>query len=165
MKTIIRDADVGDIHIIQRIARETWPHAYGDILSHEQLVYMLDALYSETALQKLIESKQQRFLLLIENNTPVAFAAYGLWDAQVYKLNKLYILPGQQGKGYGRALVEEVIVRARNHQATKLLLNVNRHNKAVDFYKKIGFNILKKEDIPIGEFWMNDYVMEIEIQP
>lgn len=165
MKTIIRDVDIDDIHIIQRIALETWPHAYGKILSQEQLAHMLDALYSDTALQKLIESKQQHFLLLIKHDTPVAFAAYGLWDAQVYKLHKLYILPGQQGKGYGRALIEEVISRARNNLVTRLLLNVNRHNSAVDFYKKLGFHVVKKEDIPLGAFWMNDYVMEMEIQP
>ncbi len=43
-------------------------------------------------------------------------------------------------------------------------LNVNRQNKAVDFYKNIGFKIIKEVDIPIGEgYFMNDYVMQKEL--
>ena len=38
-------------------------------------------------------------------------------------------------------------------------LNVNRHNKAKNFYEKMGFQVAYEEDIPIGKYWMNDYVM------
>jgi diamine N-acetyltransferase len=38
-------------------------------------------------------------------------------------------------------------------------LNVNRHNPAKSFYEKIGFTVLREEDVPIGPYWMNDYVM------
>jgi ribosomal protein S18 acetylase RimI-like enzyme len=41
-------------------------------------------------------------------------------------------------------------------------LNVNRNNQAKHFYEKIGFNVIREEDIPIGPYWMNDYVMRIE---
>ena len=45
--------------------------------------------------------------------------------------------------------------------ARSLLLNVNRHNKAISFYKKYGFDIIAEEDIDIGNgYYMNDYVME-----
>lgn len=45
-----------------------------------------------------------------------------------------------------------------------LLLNVNRFNKAVEFYKAIGFNILFEENIEIGNgYLMEDYVMKLEL--
>jgi hypothetical protein len=38
--------------------------------------------------------------------------------------------------------------------------NVNRYNNALAFYQKLGYEILKEEDIDIGEgFFMNDFVM------
>jgi ribosomal protein S18 acetylase RimI-like enzyme len=42
-------------------------------------------------------------------------------------------------------------------------LNVNRNNEAKEFYKKLGFKIIREEDIPIGQYWMNDYVMRLTI--
>ena len=43
-------------------------------------------------------------------------------------------------------------------------LNVNRQNNAVDFYKRLGFTILKEVDIPIGKgYFMNDYVMSLTL--
>jgi hypothetical protein len=36
---------------------------------------------------------------------------------------------------------------------------VNRYNNAKSFYEKMGFAIVREEDIPIGPYWMNDYVM------
>jgi ribosomal protein S18 acetylase RimI-like enzyme len=39
-------------------------------------------------------------------------------------------------------------------------LNVNRNNKALGFYQKFGFVILREEDIDIGNgYFMNDYIM------
>jgi ribosomal protein S18 acetylase RimI-like enzyme len=43
-------------------------------------------------------------------------------------------------------------------------VNVNRHNKALHFYEKYGFKIIREEDIDIGEgYFMNDYVMELKL--
>ena len=42
-----------------------------------------------------------------------------------------------------------------------MLLNVNRRNKAKQFYEHLGFTIISEEDIDIGQgYFMNDYVME-----
>ena len=163
MESEIRAAEVDDIHFIQQVARSTWPRAYGKILSEDQLAYMLDELYSAETLRQLIETKQQHFLLMVEHGAAVAFAAYGVWEHETYKLHKLYVQPDCQGKGYGKRLVEQVIYRVHKDGGAKLLLNVNRQNKAVGFYKTIGFRIVRAEDIPIGPFWMNDYVMEMDV--
>jgi hypothetical protein len=40
-----------------------------------------------------------------------------------------------------------------------LNLNVNFYNKVRFFCKKVGFEIIKEEDIPFGEYWMNDFLM------
>ena len=43
-------------------------------------------------------------------------------------------------------------------------LNVNRHNPALAFYERLGFQQHREEDIPIGPYWMNDYVMRKELR-
>jgi diamine N-acetyltransferase len=163
--TSIVDATTSDIPVIQSIAEKTWWPTYSPILSSEQLSYMLAAIYSTEALKKAMTEKTQEFILLMEDQQPVAFAAYGArpTDPDVYKLHKLYVLPSAHGKGYGRKLLDEIAARLRSRNITKLDLNVNRFNPAKSFYERTGFKIIREEDVPVGPYFMNDYVMRMEI--
>jgi len=31
--------------------------------------------------------------------------------------------------------------------------------QALNFYKKVGFEIFKEEDIPYYQYWMNDFIL------
>ena len=43
-------------------------------------------------------------------------------------------------------------------------LNVNRNNKALQFYEYMGMRKLRKGDFPIGNgYYMNDYIMGLDI--
>ena len=62
-------------------------------------------------------------------------------------------------------MLDHVIATVKNLGASALQLNVNRHNKALHFYEKQGFKIIRKEDIDIGSgYFMNDYVLELKLQ-
>jgi hypothetical protein len=41
---------------------------------------------------------------------------------------------------------------------------VNRNNPALHFYESLGFFMHHPVDIPIGPYWMNDFVMRKSIQ-
>lgn len=160
---IIRDATKIDIKIIHDLVYEIWPNAYGEILSSNQLNYMLELIYSETALQNQFD-ENHNFLIVEEDNKPIAFADYGLLKKHIYKLHKIYVLPNQQGKSIGKLLINRVIDLVKQQQATALLLNVNRNNKAKKFYEHLGFTVISEEDIDIGNgYFMNDYVMCLNI--
>jgi diamine N-acetyltransferase len=161
----IRKATINDAETIRDLAIETWGDAYSAILAQEQLGYMLDEIYSTEKLSAQIKNNIQTYLMLVEDEHPVGFAAYSPRDedAEIYKLHKLYCLPKTQGKGYGKILINEVaehVLKAGKHT---LDLNVNRHNKAKTFYEKMGFKVIYEEDIPIGPYFMNDYVMRKEL--
>lgn len=165
MKTTIIQAAPAHTDIIRDIAEKTWWPAYQEILAAEQIRYMLDSIYSRENIQHQLESGSQTYLLLMEEERPVGFAAFSPReeDPEIYKLHKLYCLPETQGKGYGRLLVEAVAERVSAAGKRVLELNVNRYNKAKSFYEKLGFALAYEEDIPIGPFWMNDYVMRKEV--
>ena len=43
-------------------------------------------------------------------------------------------------------------------------LNVNRNNKALLFYERMGMRKLREGDFPIGNgYYMNDYIMGLDI--
>ena len=160
----IRTATASDVPTIAALATATWEPTYKLILSKEQIDYMFGVIYTSEALQQQMQDGQT-FLLLYEGETPLGFASYSLKDetAKLYKLNKLYLLPACQGKGLGKLLIGKVEDEVRQLGGLLLDLNVNKHNKAKAFYERCGYHVHHAEDIPIGPYWMNDYVMRKQL--
>jgi ribosomal protein S18 acetylase RimI-like enzyme len=96
---------------------------------------------------------------------PIGFASYGKLEEPIntYKLQKLYLLPSQQNKGFGRMLLNEVEKQVAGLGADYLQLNVNRKNPALSFYEKLGYEIIETVDIPFAEFWLNDFILSKKI--
>lgn len=158
---ILRKAQEKDIEVIQNIANSTWYNTYADYLSAEQIEYMLDNMYNKGLLLSQFQEGHV-FLMAMENNIDLGFAGFSILEAEEnsYKLHKLYVLPEMHGRGVGKLLINEVINRVRDLGGKSIELNVNRNNKAADFYVSAGFDIKEKVDLDIGEgYFMNDYVM------
>lgn len=157
----IQKAGPGQLSTVKELAYRIWPVVYSEMLSPGQLTYMLDLIYSITALEEQVAKGHQFYILLIDK-VPSGFISYSLTedDTPTCKLHKIYLLPELRGKGMGATLLQHVIKEAKNLKAAVLELNVNRHNPALKFYEKMGFNIVRMEDIPIGQgYFMNDFVM------
>jgi RsiW-degrading membrane proteinase PrsW (M82 family)/ribosomal protein S18 acetylase RimI-like enzyme len=156
----IRKAYPHDIPLIRDMAFKIWPVTYSRIIGMEQVNYMLGLLYSESRLAEDMQNGIE-FVILYDGVQPIGFASIGLVEPRVYKLHKIYVLPSYQGKGAGKFIINELITAIKQKGATSLLLNVNRNNPAKGFYEKLGFTVMKEEDIDIGNgYFMNDYVME-----
>ncbi len=160
MKVIL----VQEIHlpIIKQIAFETWPNAFGAILSKEQINYMLEWMYSVDSIKQQMQSGHQ-FILAKNKSEYLGFASYELnyKTEQKTKIHKLYVLPTFQGKGVGHLLMNFIKDNALKYKNLTLILNVNRFNKSVQYYHKVGFKTIKEENIDIGNgFLMEDFVME-----
>src|SRR5579871_408986 len=161
----IRFAGVDDIHTIGLLARQIWPDAYKDILLQEQLDYMLHLFYSSSSLKNQMVNDKHSFLLIEDDEIAVGFASYSATGKpDIFKLHKIYVLSNQQGKGLGKMIIDFIVNDIKPKNATALQLNVNRNNKAKSFYERLGFAVIKEEDIDIGNnYFMNDYVMEKKI--
>ena len=161
----ILKANLTDLATITEIAHKTWPITYGEILSQEQLAYMLDAFYSAEALQTNIENGHE-FILAKEADSVLGFASFEhhYQNDKTTKIHKIYMLPEAQGKGIGKLLIDTIETFAKANESNRLLLNVNRFNKALTFYQKLGFQIIEEIDIELDfGYLMEDYVMEKKI--
>ena len=157
-------ADEKDIRSIQNLALVTFPATYSSIISAEQIDFMMDMMYSETVLRRELEGGVT-FLMLLADGTPAGFVSFGKQDDEgLFHLHKIYLLPEYQGLGYGREMFLKAEHEMRAQGAKAFELNVNRHNKALDFYKKMGMSIDRSGDFDIGGgFYMNDYIMRKEL--
>lgn len=156
----IRKATFEEIPLIRTLALAIWPKAFEAILTPAQIEYMLDMMYSESALQKDMKRGVEYYILTVDGKDN-GYTAIENSGRNGYKLHKIYLSQSLQGKGLGKFLITEMEKIVKAYCASYLRLNVNRENKAVDFYKSRGYEIVKTEDIDIGGgFFMNDYVME-----
>ena len=157
----IKKADTDDIPLIRELTSRVWPQTYASILSKEQIDYMLEMMYSPSSLEKQMKEKGCQFLIIYEEGNPVGFASYNEEVPTRWKLNKIYVLPNQQGRGTGRYLIYHIIDEIKKQNASALFLQVNKNNKAKSFYERLGFAEVDFINLDIGNgFFMNDYIME-----
>jgi len=160
----IRKATIEDIPLIRELCFKVWPQTYASILPQDRIDYMLDYMYSSASLEKQISTGSQ-FIFVYDGEEPVGFAAYLSKGNGIYKLDKIYILPSQQGKGTGRFVIAYVIDQVKQQRCTALQLQVNRNNKAKAFYERLGFKVIDYQVFDIGHgHFMDDYVMEKKLQ-
>ncbi|CAH1000642.1 hypothetical protein LEM8419_01776 [Neolewinella maritima] len=168
-------ATPADLPAIERIARLTWPETFKGILSTDQIAYMLDRMYRPAALTAQLAQGHVFDLLLDADRTtddysgqtgmryrPVGYVSHELdYAPGITKIHKLYLLPGAQGQGFGRLLIDHVARAARRAGQQHLRLDVNYQNSAVDFYSYLGFAKIGRFDTDIGEgYLMEDWRME-----
>lgn len=148
---------------VRDMAERIWPTTYRDIISPEQIRYMLDRMYALTLLAEQINSPKHRFFWIEGENMRCGFLAVE-WEASddSAQLQKLYLLTEQQGKGYGRAAWRALEKLLRAAGCGQVTLRVNRHNaKALRSYQKWGLTIQTTDCHDIGGgFVMDDYILQ-----
>ncbi|MCE7068428.1 GNAT family N-acetyltransferase [Dyadobacter sp. CY326] len=159
----IKHATVEDIPLIIKIQEQTWEPTYREILTKEQIDFMFEKIYSADSLKKQFTEEQHHFLILLNDGIPEGFSSVSADEPETFKLHKIYVLPSTQGTGAGKFLLAATEDYVKETGGKKLLLNVNRYNKAKGFYEKMGFVTIGEKDIPIGPYWMNDYILEKEL--
>lgn len=162
MKLVI--ATENDILLIQDLAKRSWENAYAEILSVEQMEFMLNTMYSEEEiLNQLQHPHYQYYLIEDENNHSFeGFIAYeNHYEESTTKLHKIYLVPESKGKGFGKKALQFLISQALEKGDRRIILNVNKYNSAKKFYQSQGYQVYDEGVFDIGSgFFMDDYLME-----
>jgi len=149
-----------ELTVVHQLAEKIWPEVYDYMISQAQIRYMLDAMYSLKSLRTQLKNGHE-FLLLLHDDTPMGFCSFQQLDAERFRLQKLYVSKNGHGKGWGYLLLHTIEQKIKSRNGKVLELNVNRNNRSLAFYQRQGFQIVRSEDIDIGNgFFMNDFVME-----
>jgi len=161
-----------DMQLVHNMAEIVFRHTYREILSSEQMEYMMDWMYSLPNLRRQLDDGHI-YHIAYDGERPCGYVSVqpeGIAEdgMPLYQLQKIYVLPSEQGKGLGKILFRTAVavVRSMTPQLpARMELNVNRNNPAVGFYRHLGMDILREGDFHIGNgFYMNDYIMGLEIK-
>ena len=153
----LRRATESDIPLIRQLAERIWWEHYPSIISEAQIAYMLELIYSDSALKRQMLEEGQEIWLPETNGQTFGFAAVSRKGEGEYFLHKFYL--ENREKGLGTIIFELLLAQYPNLRT--LRLRVNRRNfKSVNFYFKVGFRIEFCVDTPFGEgYVMDDFQM------
>ena len=162
----IRKATTNDIHLIHEMAWVVFPHTYKEILTPEQIDYMMEWMYSEDSLHKQMEEDGHIYYLAFKGDAPAGYLSIQPEGEHVFHLQKIYVLPSFQGMKLGKQLFEQAIkaIKELHPAPCQMCLNVNRQNKALAFYERMGMVKVDEGDFPIGNgYYMNDFIMGMDM--
>lgn len=159
---MITKATLQDISLIQDLAQKSWRSHYPGIISHEQIDYMLEKMYSESELKKHFENPNYEYFLL--GNEEKFYGIMGFenhYEPETTKLHRIYIIEEGKGKGFGKEALNFLKEQVKNSGDKRIILNVNKENPSYHFYISQGFKVYEEIVLKIGNgFVMDDYLME-----
>lgn len=153
---------LSDAPAISTLADEIWRHHYANIISPEQIEYMLAQRYQPELIQEQVFNPDIWWRKLVVDEKMVGFSCYmRTSNPDELKIDKLYIHCDHHRKGYGGLLVADAIKLLRENSLRRLILTVNKHNQtAILAYRHYGFEIVADSVVDIGGgYFMNDYLM------
>lgn len=152
---IIKKAkNINDYFLINQLANSIWRECYKEILSIDQIDYMLSKFFSLENIKEEINKGMKYYLI-----DDIGFLAHKEIDNRLF-LSKLYLNKESRRKGMAKEIINML---SKGNKS--IYLTVNKYNKtAITAYKKLGFKIIDSVITPIGEgFVMDDYIMEKEL--
>jgi GNAT superfamily N-acetyltransferase len=79
--------------------------------------------------------------------------------ASDFEVHRLYVFSRFHGGGIGARLIDAAADAARAGGKARLILGVNKKNRAVGFYQKMGLAIVGERTFTVGATTHEDYVM------
>ncbi len=164
----IRIGTIDDAALIADISRQTFYETFAPLNEKEHMDKFMNEQFTKEALMKEVGDPDNIFLLAYEGNELVGYVRLRenncppeLNNANVIEIARLYATTNSIGKGVGKALMQECIKTAVKKAKELIWLGVWQDNhRAIDFYKKWGFEIFATHVFMLGDDPQTDWLMK-----
>ena len=168
----IRKATLVDIKELQEISIQTFTETYSSFNTQKNIdLYISESLSASQITSEIKNSSSAFYMVYLENNligylkVNLSGAQTALVDSTSIEIERIYLLKKQQGKGYGKNLIDFVLEIASNDNLYRIWLGVwSKNKKAIEFYKKMGFTEFDKHIFKLGQDEQLDFLMDLKIE-
>ena len=159
MEKFVKSLKTEDFDALEKLAATIWNETYKNLLSQQQIDYMLSEFQSTKAFK---QQYQQGYIYrgLFVGEKLVGYSGSVLEGDRVF-LSKLYLQKEYRGLGLGRFLLEDVLELYPDSKS--IYLTVNKNNPVFELYKSWGFKVIDSVVSDIGNgYVMDDYVLQLD---
>ncbi|STX28955.1 N-terminal GNAT family acetyltransferase [Legionella beliardensis] len=164
----IRVAEEKDCKELHALIIKTWRETYPSYIAkqgEEAIAHEIADRFSIEKVQSYLKDINRRLWVVTNSQNNMVGYAHIILPKENKKpafLDQIYLIQEEQGKGLGTILLQQCYSYLKEKNISGLELEVDVDNeKAVNFYKKQGFQVMKK--VPYDEVHAPgyfDYVME-----
>ena len=165
MKTNMHDVEIRlankeDAVAIALLGRITFTETFGHLFRDKQdLLEYYNATFSVEKLETSIAKPNNVFWIAFVNRLPVGYAKLKLNATSEFitlentcQLQKIYVLKDFLSMKIGFELQNQLLEKAKELGFSKIWLSVlNSNKRAIDFYKRNGFELIGHHDFQIGK--------------
>lgn len=168
----ILEATINDIEVLQKIGRQTFSETFAASNSLENMTQYLETGFSTEKILAELENTNAVFYIAKNENEVVGYLKLNFGDAQTelkdskaLEIERIYVTKAFQGKNVGQLLYEKAIQVATEKSTEYVWLGVWEENlKAINFYKKNGFEAFDKHIFKLGDDEQTDIMMKLEVK-
>ena len=164
----VRVATKRDAEFIADMSRRTFYETFALENTKEDMDKFMNEQFTREALIKEVGAKDNIFLLAFDEKQPVGYARIrennnppSLGTANAIEIARIYAATNTIGKGIGKALMQKCIEIAKTGNREIVWLGVwEKNQRAIEFYKKWGFEKFADHDFILGNDVQKDWLMK-----
>lgn len=163
-----RKVTLGDIELLQQIAKQTFSETFSAGNTEENMVKYLEEGFSLFKLKAEMSDAYSQFYFAVTCGDIIGYlklntgnAQTELKDTKAVEIERIYVLQTYHGKRVGQLLYEKAMEISQEVNAEYVWLAVWEENpRAISFYKKNGFIEFDKHIFKLGDDEQTDIMMK-----
>jgi ribosomal protein S18 acetylase RimI-like enzyme len=167
----IRRGEIKDANLLAALGGTTNYETYFETDEPEDLAKYIADFFNPQAMKIELEDANNSFFIAEINGKAVGYAelragqpAECVKDENIVELHKIYVLEKMTRHGVGKILLQKCLGEAKARGFDALWLAVFELNtRAIEFYKRQGFEQVGKTGFYYGENCFTCFVMKIEL--
>ncbi len=171
-KTHIRKITLADLEQLRSLAVQTFTEAFSSLNTEENMRQYLSEAFSSEKLMEELNSPGSEFYFAAVNEEIAGYLKVNTGEVQTelagqngLEIERIYVLQKFQGQKIGQKLFEMALQIAKQQKCSYLWLGVWEKNlKAIQFYRKNGFEVFDKHIFKLGDDEQTDLMMRLEIR-
>ncbi len=166
-RTLLKQCSINDLETLRKLSMETYETAFRSFTTDEIMqAYLQDAFSPEKLGTELSNPASAFYFLYADDKLAgyfkinVAAAQTDIRDPASIELERIYVLEIFRGMGLGSFLMQCVIDTALAYEKDYIWLGVwEKNEKAIDFYRRHGFEVVGSHPFYMGSEKQDDYIM------
>ena len=169
----IRKATLNDTELLTNLGKTTFLEAHGKSAPEKDIMEYVNNKFTNTVFAEELNDKNNIFHIIQYNETAVGYSKiiYNAAHSNIpiknsTKLERLYVLEAYHSLKLGYQLFKHNLDEAiKNQQAGMWLFVWTENQKAINFYKKLGFEVVGEHSFQISKTHYNpNYHMFLTIK-